>query len=179
MLGEKLPSCEFSHAPCFIPDFVRNPPSIADLTSATVHAKDDCNEAIPAKDADFLLNTHFMKFTGKGKTSATVTTQCSTYGFDTAAASQCNNLVDCVGFTVGIGTTTPSCLLVAGTELETLSTSTTQDTWLKHEELSGAAFQFTAAVLLSGSIAPPRGEAYRGRGERGGPGEGGAAGGPA
>jgi len=143
MLAGDLPSCEFSMAPCAVPDYVRSAPDISDLTSnGERNAADDCLDVIPEEDAMQLLHTHFLEFKGKSVAGNEAQTECGTYGAVEAAAAACNRMDTCMGVSVLSDTGAPDCLIVASTYVEVLDISTSHDTMLKVEDLAHNKFEF-------------------------------------
>ena len=135
----EVPSCEVSMAPCAIPESVRNPPDIASITAADVHAKDDCGEVIKATKDTQHVSTAYVKFPEKG--IGATTTDCGSYGTLEQAAAACSNKDDCMGF--NFKSDKPDCLYVASTEIETTSDSGGQDLYLKVEDqFTGHKYEF-------------------------------------
>jgi len=143
MLDTELPSCDNSHAPCAIPEDVRNPPLLDDLKSqdGVRNALEDCNEAETDERKRQMLSMNYLKF--PQKTVGAATTECNTYGYDFQAAAACDDLDDCMGFTVTAGSDRVECLLIAGLVVEPLLGDGQFDLFLKREELSGALFEFS------------------------------------
>jgi len=153
MLAAKpeLPSCDFSKAPCLVPERVRKPTDEDKMEARAQGAIDDCNAVVPETDKDHFLATSYLKMASKQITSAT-TSQCNSYPTDVATAAACDDMADCFGFTVDAGTETGKCLLLAGTVLEPLTTSGTVDTWLKIKNRDGSTYEFDPSAWTACSL---------------------------
>lgn len=137
------PSCEASMAPCNVPEYVRNPPAQA---YGSRHAKDDCNEAIPTQDAANHAATAFIKFEGKSTTTNGASRSCGTSYSDVAQISAaCTSNDNCMGFTTS-SSDSPDCLIIAGEQVESL-TSSGGNVYLKREDgRAGETFRFKSTT---------------------------------
>lgn len=106
------------------------------------HAKDDCNEAIPTQGAANHLATAYVKFEGKAASSTAATTSCGTsYSTKAQISAACTDNDACMGFTTD-SSDDPKCLVISGSAVETLSSSS-DSVYLKREDgRAGATFRF-------------------------------------
>jgi len=144
MLGGDLPSCEVSKAPCAVPESVRAPESVSELTAADRHAKDDCNEAIPKTSAILHLSTAYLKFPDS-TVPRSVSQSCGTsYGELEQIAAACSDDDDCLGFSAN-SDGSPKCLLMAPDDFVEVSDSSDHLYLKKQVGYSGHTFSISEA----------------------------------
>lgn len=142
ILAAEAPSCDNSMAPCLVSESVRNP---EEHVMPAVHAASDCGEA--KKDMKDLidLNTHYLSFVDKTM-SPLSTSDCGSYGTLAQAAAACSNNDECVGFT--FKSDSPDCLVIAGDEMESLTTETGTTVYVKKEDgYTGHAYSMSLGTV--------------------------------